>query len=143
MDVQELTQKWTGWEFDEVSFEITADSISEFALACGETLPRYVDPQAPDFQAVPSFSAKFHGGRQLPEGFPMDRAQSFDGGKCVEHHAPIHAGDSITARSTIHNIFEKTGRSGGMLFVVHRMRFTNQRDELVAIVDWKMIQKLG
>jgi len=26
---------------------------------------------------------------------------------------------------------------------VHRMEFSNQRDELVAIVDWKMIQKLA
>ena len=47
------------------------------------------------------------------------------------------------ARSHIHDIFEKTGRSGGMMFVVHRMEFTNQREELVAVVDWKMIQKLA
>ena len=143
MDIQSLKEKWTGWEFDEKVFEIEADAMVEFAAACGETLPRYVDPAHPDFQAVPSFTAKFHGRRQLPEGFPLKQEQSFDGGKRVEFRAPIRAGDTITARSTIHNIYEKTGRSGGMRFVVHRMRFFNQREELVSIVDWKMIQKMG
>ena len=60
-----------------------------------------------------------------------------------EWKAPIRPGDTVVARSHIHDIFEKTGRSGGMMFIVHRMEFTNQRDELVAIVDWKMIQKLA
>lgn len=143
MDVGALKEKWTGWEFDEKSFEIGAEPMVEFAAACGETLPRYVDPSHPDFQAAPSYTSRFHGGRELPEGFPMKREKSFDGGKCVEFKAPIRAGDTITARSTIHNIYEKTGRSGGMMFVVHRMRFFNQRDELVSIVDWKMIQKMG
>ena len=143
MDVTELNEKWTGWTFDEVHFDIDAHKMVEFAESCGETLPKFTNPDDPDFQAVPSYTARFHGERQLPDGFPMKREQSFDGGKCVEWKAPIRAGDKITARSHIHDIFEKTGRSGGMMFVVHRMEFTNQDDELVSIVDWKMIQKLG
>lgn len=73
----------------------------------------------------------------------MERERSFDGGKCVEWKAPIRPGDRIVARSHIHDIFSKTGRSGGMMFVVHRMEFRNQDEVLVAIVDWKMIQQLG
>jgi hypothetical protein len=142
VDVAELKQKWVGWTFDTASFEIRADALAEFALCCGETLPRYTDPDDPDFQAVPSYTARYHGGRQLPDGFPMNREKSFDGGKCVEWKAPIRPGDKVTAHSHIHDIFEKTGRSGSMMFVVHRMEFTNQRDELVAIVDWKLIQRI-
>ncbi len=142
MDVSELKEKWTGWTFDEVRFEIEAEALSEFSLACGETVPRYTDPNDSDFQAAPSYAARFHGRRQLPEGFPVDLATSFDGGKSVEWKAPIRPGDSVVARSHIHDIFEKTGRSGGMMFIVHRMEFSNQDDQLVAIVDWKMIQKL-
>lgn len=142
MDVGELKQKWVGWTFDTASFDIRAESLAEFALCCGETLPRYTDPGDPDFQAVPSYTARFHGGRQLPDGFPMNREKSFDGGKCVEWKAPIRPGDQVTAHSHIHDIFEKTGRSGSMMFVVHRMEFKNQRDELVAIVDWKLIQRI-
>jgi hypothetical protein len=143
VDVADLKAKWTGQTFDEVSFEIDGAALVEFALACGETLPRYTDRSDDDFQAVPSYTSRYHGRRQLPEGFPVDMESSFDGGKCVEWHAPVRPGDTLVARSRIHDIFEKTGRSGGMMFIVHRMEFTNQRDELVSIVDWKMIQKLG
>ena len=142
MDISELKEKWTGWTFDEVHFEIKAEAMAEFSLACGEKVPRFTDPAHPNFQAAPSFTARVHGQRQLPEGFPMNRETSFDGGKAVEWKAPIRAGDTLTARSHIHDIFEKTGRSGGMMFVVHRMEFFNQGEELVAVVDWKMIQKL-
>jgi hypothetical protein len=142
VDVSELKKKWTGWTFDEVHFEIEAEALSEFSLACGETVPRYTDPKDPNFQASPSYAARFHGRRQLPEGFPVDLETSFDGGKSVEWKAPIRPGDRVVARSHIHDIFEKTGRSGGMMFIVHRMEFSNQDEQLVAIVDWKMIQKL-
>lgn len=143
MDVTEVKKDWVGQTFDTVSFEIDTESMVEFALACGETLPRYTDPGDDDFQAVPSYTSRFHGRRALPEGFPIKLDNSFDGGKCVEWMAPIRPGDTIVARSHLHDIYEKTGRSGGMIFVVHRMEFSNQRDELVSIVDWKMIQKLG
>jgi hypothetical protein len=143
LDIAGLNEKYVGLDFDEVHFEIDAGPMVEFARAVGETLPRYTDPADPDFQAVPSYTARFHGGRALPEGFPLVQEKNFDGGKTVEWKGPIRPGDTLTARSHIHDVFEKTGRSGGMMFIVHRMQFTNQRDELVAIVDWKMIQKLG
>ena len=142
VDIAELKKKWAGWTFDEVRFEIEAEPLAEFSLACGETLPRYTDPHDPNFQAAPSFAARFHGDRALPEGFPSDREASFDGGKAVDWKAPIRPGDTLIARSHIHDIFEKTGRSGGMMFIVHRMEFSNQNDEIVSIVDWKMIRKL-
>ena len=78
-----------------------------------------------------------------PEGFPLTRNESFDGGKTVEWKAPIRPGDRLVGSSSIHDIFQKTGRSGGMVFVVHRIRFTNQDDVLVAIVDSKLIEKTG
>ena len=143
VDTEKLKQTWTGWSFDEISYEIEAGPLVEYAQACGETLAKFTDPAHPDFQAVPNFPTRFHGRRSLPDGFPMELIKSFDGGKSVEPHAPIRPGDTITGSSAIHDIYEKTGRSGGMLFVVHRMRFTNQRSELVSVVDWKLIQKLG
>ena len=143
MELAELKEKFTGWFFDEVDFEIDAHELAEFAIACGETGSRFTDPADPDFQAAPSYPARFHGQRQLPEGFPLTMENSFDGGKTAERLAPIRPGDVLIARSHIHDIFEKTGRSGGMMFVVHRMEFTNQDEVLVSVVDWKMIRKLG
>ena len=143
VDVEKLKADWTGFEFDRVDFDVTAEELVEFASAVGERLPRYVDPEDADFQAVPNFTTKYHGRRMWPEAFPKLSSTSagFDGGKAVEVLGPIRAGDRLTAKSHIHDIFEKTGRSGPMIFIIHRMEFSNQRDEPVSVVDWRFIQK--
>jgi hypothetical protein len=140
IDIQALKDGWCGRQFDEVSFELDVKEMTDFAIACGETQSRFVDPSDPDFQAVPSYSSRFHGRRAMPDDFPVKSHQGFDAGKCVQVLGTIRPDDTITARSEIHDIYEKTGRSGGMLFIVHRMRFTNQNDELVSIVDWRLVQ---
>jgi hypothetical protein len=142
IDVKATREEFVGHQFDEVEFEIRAEALAEYASACGETAPRFVDPSDPDFQAVPNFPTRFHGRRQLPEGFPVKLTKSFDAGKSVEVLGTVRPGDTLTARSRIHDIYEKTGRSGGMMFVVHRMEFFNQRDERVSVVDWRLVQRL-
>ena len=142
MDIKALNDEWTGWEFDEVSFQIKEQNLVDFAESCGETFPHFVDQTASGFRAVPSYASRYHGRRSLPKGFPVNMMASFDAGKSVEVTAPIHAGDRLTARSHIHDIFEKTGRSGGMLFIVHRMEFSNQNDVKVSTVDWRMVVRL-
>jgi hypothetical protein len=140
IDIQELKDGWCGRQFDEVTFELDTREMVEFAIACGETQPRFTDPDDPEFQAVPSYASRFHGRRAMPEDFPVKSHQGFDAGKCVEVYGSMRPGDKIVARSEIHDIYQKTGRSGDMLFIVHRMRFTNQNEDLISIVDWKLVQ---
>jgi len=116
----------------------------DYALAVGEREARVTDPSDPDFQAVPSFPAKFvsrH--RVLPEGFPAMGRRSFDAGKCVSALGPIRPGMVLSGRSLIADIYEKTGRSGPMRFVVHRMEFADPEGEPVAVVDWRLVQQVG
>ncbi len=141
-NIDEMKEQYLDHQFDEVEFVVEADDMVGFAEACGETLPHFVDPTAPGFRAVPNYASRYHGRRSLPKGFPVDMMASFDAGKSVEVTGPIHAGDRLTARSHIHDIFEKTGRSGGMLFIVHRMEFSNQDDVRVSTVDWRMVVRL-
>jgi hypothetical protein len=136
-----MKSRFAGHVFDTIELDVEADSLVGFAKACGETLPKYVDPSHPDFQAVPNYTTRFHGRRGLPEGFPVDMYRCFDAGKSVEVFAPIRAGDRVEARSEIADIFEKTGRSGKMLFIVHRMNFYNQDETHLATVDWRMVQR--
>ena len=140
IDVEQLKEDWCGRQFDEVQIEVAASEMVDFAEACGETAPRFTDPDDPDFQAPPSYSARFHGRRAMPKDFPIKSHQGFDAGKCVFVQGPLRAGDTVNARSEIHDIYTKTGRSGSMLFIVHRMTFTNQRDEPIATVDWRLVQ---
>jgi hypothetical protein len=143
IDIDAVKKSHVGFEFDEATFKVKSEKLIAYATACGEQESRYLDPRDEDFRAVPNYAANFHGRRNLPENFPVDINRSFDAGKCCENLAPIRPGDTITGRSHIHDIYEKTGRSGPMMFVVHRMEFSNQNDTQVAVVDWRMVIRLG
>ena len=141
MQLADLKRDWVGVEFDTAEFDVTAEQITGYALAVGETEPRFTDPADPDFQAPPTFAAKFVSRRVLPEAFPRLGGHGFDAGKTVVAHAPVRAGDTIVAHSRIADVYEKTGRSGSMVFIVHRLEFTNQRKELLSVVDWRMVMQ--
>ena len=80
----------------------------------------------------------------LPEDFPkFDLRAMIDAGKAVTWPAPIRPGETLTAKSHLHDIYEKTGRSGRMVFMVHRMEFSNAQGELVSVVDWRLILRGG
>ncbi|MFQ5696655.1 MAG: MaoC family dehydratase N-terminal domain-containing protein [Myxococcota bacterium] len=141
MALIDVARGWIGREFDITEFEILEAEVLAFARACGETDPRFSDPSHPDFQAPPSYTSRFMGRRLLPSEITGHLGRGFDAGKTVEVHAPVRPGDRLTGRSTIHDVFEKTGRSGSMTFIVHRMEYHNQRGEKVSTVDWRMVQR--
>ena len=141
VDLAALRERWVGEVFDLTTFTIDADKMVAWAEAVGETDPRFLDPSNDDFQAHPNFTTHCLSGRVLPEDFPqIGGPRGIDGGKAVEIHRPIRAGDELRATTTIADIYDKTGRSGTMIFIVQRMSFVNQRDEPVATVDWRMIR---
>jgi len=142
MQLDQMKKDWIGVEFDTAEFEVTPEDILGFAAAVGETEPRFTDPNDPDFQAPPTFTGKFVSRRVLPENFPrFEGKRGFDAGKRVTWHAPVRPGHRVIAHSKIADIYEKTGRSGPMIFIVHRMEFTNQDDELLSVVDWRMVRQ--
>ena len=67
--------------------------------------------------------------------------QGFDAGKDVEFVAPIRPGDEITLSSSVKEIYDKTGRSGTMVFVVIRTTLRNQKGEVVAHVDHRFMTR--
>lgn len=123
-----------GETFDEsVSEPVTAAEIAEYAELVGETDPRHHgdDPVAP-----PTFAVRFRGPRFSHPAIPKDAvARGFDAGKDIRFGEPIRPGDVIRTRNEIHDLYEKTGRSGTMVFVVSRQTLTNQRDQTVAVID--------
>ena len=52
------------------------------------------------------------------EHFPEFDTRRLAAGMDVEFVAPIRAGDSITTVSRVKEIYQKTGRSGAMVFIV-------------------------
>ena len=132
-----------GREFDRTTFgPIAAEDLIAFATALGETRPEYTQP-GPALVAHPTYCVRFQGRKFYPDHLPnaIDLRRGFDAGKDIELGVPIRAGDTIEIRSTLHEVYEKTGRSGSMYFVVIRFTMTNQRDQIVAIVDNRFMYK--
>ena len=132
-----------GQAFDRADHEpVTIEELISFARALGETDPRYVEP-GPDLVAHPTYCVRFKGQKFFPDTLPekLRFRMSFDAGKDIELGTPIRPGDVVTVVSTLHEVYEKTGRTGSMVFVVVRFTMTNQRAEIVAIVDNRFMYK--
>ena len=142
-----LDRAMVGKEFDRTVFaSITEAQILAYAAAYGETNPLYTDPAAAaggphgGLIAPPTFAVSLRGSHFMPRELPRNFGRNgFDAGKDIEIGAPIRVGDVLTGSSTVHDIYEKTGRSGTMTFIVFRTTVSNQHGEMVAVVDQKMM----
>jgi hypothetical protein len=132
-----------GREFDRAEHDpVTADELISFARALGETSPCYIQA-GPGLVAHPTYCVRFKGQKFFPDTLPesLRFRMSFDAGKDIELGVPIRPGDVISIVSSLHDVYEKTGRTGTMIFVVVRFTMTNQRRETVAIVDNRFMYK--
>src|SRR5262245_40725252 len=132
-----------GKEFDHTVYgPVTEEEIVGFARALGETRPEYTRP-GPDLVAHPTFCVRYKGNKFYPESIPktINVRTGFDAGKDLELGVPVRPGDTIEIRSTLHEVYEKTGRSGSMIFVVIRFTMTNQRGEMLAVIDNRFMHR--
>ena len=142
VNIAALREQYVGTIFQELDLVVDEHRMLEWAISCGETDPRYIDPEHPDFQASTSFPTHINAARMLPDDFKeIGSGRGIDGGKSIEWHRPMRAGDELHATVQIGDIYAKTGRSGTMVFIVNRMSFYNGSQELVATVDWRMIRQ--
>ncbi|HUI25628.1 MAG TPA: MaoC family dehydratase N-terminal domain-containing protein [Candidatus Kryptonia bacterium] len=129
-----------GSEFDHSVFPpVTGTQIREYAESAGDCNPRYTTADDAELIAPPTFVVSLRGQHFMPSNMPNLGRNGFDAGKDIDFGVPVRVGDVLTASSTVHDIYEKTGRSGSMNFIVLRTVVTNQRGELVATIDQKMM----
>ena len=132
-----------GAEFDRATFgPVTAEDLVGFARALGETRPEYTEP-GPGLIGHPTYCFRFKGNKFYPESLPktINVRRGFDAGKDVVFGVPVRPGDLVHVRCTLHEVYEKTGRSGSMYFVVIRFTMTNQRDEMLAVIDNRFMHR--
>jgi len=159
--ITDEARAWADEPFPVNEVAVSRTDIARFARAIGETDLRYFDPEAarraghPDVVAPPYFpytirmqAANLRDRADLePDGsssedvppLPTDRAMA--GETAIEMGVPIHAGDVITLRKRIVDLYEKTGRSGTLVFVKQEFLFTNQNDELVMREEFTRIYR--
>jgi hypothetical protein len=144
----EFDQALIGREFAaDPPVEVTAEMIANFCYAIGENLPPQasLDGSAPGppegLVAPPAFAGLFrlaeltfemlpHGSRRLAAGME------------IVFGVPIRAGDRITMTSRIKEVYEKTGRTGAMVFMVIASVLTNQHGEEVAQIEHRFMHRV-
>jgi len=135
------------FEADEVVL-VTADRIASFCASVGDDNPLYLDAAAAKagpygyIIAPPAFVASFRYADNVFEQIPAFSHGGLMAGIDIELDAPIRAGDSIRVSSKVKETYEKTGRTGTMIFVVVRSTLTNQNGEVVAHVDHRMMNRV-
>jgi len=135
-----INKKWIGHELPVSVIQIERSRLRFFAKATGDTRALYTDPATareagfPDLPAPPTFlfAAELDSGAndQLLADLNIPIAKLLHGEQGFTYHRAACAGDTVTVRSTISDIYEK--KNGALEFVVKTSRAHNQHDELVA-----------
>jgi acyl dehydratase len=135
-----IDKKWIGHEQTPAVFALERSRMQFFAKAIGETDPVYTDLAVAkkagyaDIPALPTFlfSAELDSGTLLGvlDDLEIPIAKLLHGEQSFTYHRAACAGDTVTLRSKITDIYDKKG--GALEFVVKTSRVTNQHDELVA-----------
>ena len=126
-------------------FVVTVErgKIKEFARAIGDDNPFYVDDRVGqasewgDIIAPPTFMTTFRDGADSGDflrDLGTDVSRLLHGEQEFELHRPIRAGETFLCRSRVVDVYEKTGRSGPMGFVVRETAVTDRTNELVATI---------
>ena len=126
--------------------EIGRSAFRQYALAIGDFNPLYSDREfaaahgLPDVMAPPTLvcdtwqyvdSDMDERGDLLGRGSFRELA-GLRAGNEYEFFQPIHPDDVLTARWLVKDVYERTGRSGWLVFQVIEATFYNQRGELLA-----------
>ncbi|MAQ12516.1 MAG: MaoC family dehydratase N-terminal domain-containing protein [Chloroflexota bacterium] len=126
--------------------EIGRSSLRQYALAIGDFNPLYSNREFAqanglrDVMAPPTLicdtwqyvdSDMDERGDLLGRG-PIRELEGLRAGNEYEFFQTIHPDDVITAHWTVKDVYEKTGRTGSLVFQVIETTFYNQSDELLA-----------
>jgi len=133
-----------GKEYAPFTVTVERGKIKEFARAIGDLSPFYLDDAVGrasewgDIIAPPTFPTTFRDetadtGSMLRD-LGVDIGRILHGEQGFEHYKPIRPGETYLCRSRVTDIYEKTGRSGAMAFVVREMAVTDGDNEIVCLV---------
>jgi acyl dehydratase len=105
------------------SATVTADHVAAFARALGDENPSYVGPDPRGVVAPPTYPIAFMtqamaGGMDAFLELGLDFMTLVHGEQEFEYARPIRAGETLTLVGRIADVYEKTGTSGTLDFVV-------------------------
>ena len=129
-----------GHEFEAVTLPVEEGRLRFVAKSIGETNPVYSDPEAarkaghPALLAPPTFVFMLEVDavdlQDLVSFFGCKLGQLLHGEQGFVYHAPIYAGDRITVKKKVVDIYDK--KNGKLEFIITENDFVNQDGVKVA-----------
>ncbi len=128
-----------GKEYPSFTVEVEKHWVRSFAEAIGETNPLYFDEAAArsagyrSLPAPPTFPfAMIMDANQsfmILDELGIDKRRAMHGEQSFEYHADLCAGDVVTGRQKVVDVYDK--KNGALEFLVTETRLENQRGEHV------------
>jgi hypothetical protein len=109
-----------------VSATVEAGHLKRFCEAIGDPNPRWLEEAPPTF-LVALAPTSYH----LPEAEEYGKGW-LNGGNRFEYVEPVRVGDQITATGKVADVYEKSGGSGTLLFIIFETNYVNQHGRTVA-----------
>ena len=118
-----------------VSATVEAGHLRRFAEAIGDPNPRWQKEAPPTFLvALAPVSLHLREAEEYGKGW-------LNGGNRFEYFEPVRVGDQITATGRLADIYEKSGSTGNLLFIIFETSYVNQQGMLVGRLQGTMIRR--
>jgi acyl dehydratase len=138
----QINKSIVGKEMPPFVVTVERGKIKEFARALGDLNPFYLDDRVGgasefgDIIAPPTFLTTFRDESADSGAFfrelGTDISRVLHGEQEFELHRPIRPGETFLCRSKVIDVYERTGKSGPMAFVVRETSVTDATNEIVA-----------
>jgi MaoC dehydratase-like protein len=125
-DVVEKLRARIGASAPPTEAAVEAGHLKRFTDAIGDSNPRWQSEVPPTF-LVALAPASMH----LPEAEDYGKGW-LNGGNRFEYSEPVRVGDRVTATSRVADVYEKSGASGRLLFIIFETEYVNQAGRTVA-----------
>jgi MaoC dehydratase-like protein len=105
---------------------VEAGHLKRFVEAIGDPNPRW------KAEAPPTFLVAL-----VPVSMHLEEAEEYgkgwlNGGNRFEYLEAVKVGDRITATGRVADVYEKTGGSGSLLFIIFETEYVNHQGRIVA-----------
>ena len=148
----QINKALLGREYPPYAVTVERGKIKEFARAIGDDDPLYLDDRVGaasawgDVIAPPTFSITFRDEAADTAAFlkelGTDISRILHGEQEFEIFRPLQPGQTYLCRAKIVEIYEKTGRSGPMAFVVRKTTIADGSNEIVATMRGVTVVRL-
>jgi len=148
----EINKSLIGKEFPPYPVTVERGKIKEFARAIGDANPLHLDDRVGaasewgDVIAPPTFAITFRDETADSAAFlrelGTDISRLLHGEQEFEIFRPLQPGQTYLCRAKIVDIYEKTGRSGPMAFVIRETTIADRSNEIVATMRGVTVVRL-